>query len=157
MIRASRPLMMASILLTALLAASPLLAGELAYVAGSYQGTAELGKVKGGKPQPGQATAIKAELKQEAQRLKGMLTVGADPKDQIVLEINQGKVEGSHLWFAGDELLWKVRFAGEFKDGMIKGQVFFTSQDPTKQLFGKGKVKDFTPTRLGGPLEMRRR
>ncbi|MCF8031459.1 MAG: hypothetical protein K9K66_17755 [Desulfarculaceae bacterium] len=132
-------------------------AGELAYVAGSYQGTARLGQVKDNKPQPGEATRIKAELKQEAQRLKGMLTVGGDPKDQIVLEINSGKVQGNRLWFKGDELLWKVSFKGEFKDGRIVGQVLFTSQDPTKKLYGQSKVKDYQPTQLGGPLEMQRR
>jgi len=131
-------------------------AGELAYVAGAYQGTAVLGKVIDGKPRDGQATAIRAELEQKAQRLGGLLVVGADPKDQIVLQINDGKVESNGLWFQGDELLWKVRFKGEFNHGRITGQVIFTSQDPTKKLYGQSKVKDYKPTQLGGTLEMRR-
>ncbi len=131
-------------------------AGELAYVAGAYRGTAVLGKVVDGKPQAGQSTPVKAELKQKAQRLDGLLVVGADPKDQIVLQINDGKVEDNRLWFQGDELLWKVRFSGEFTKGRIKGQVIFTSQDPTRKLYGQSMIKDYKPTELGGPLDMRR-
>ena len=129
---------------------------ELAYVAGSYQGRAVLGKVVDGKTSPGEATPVEVELKQKAQRLSGLLTVGDAKADKIVLEINKGKVEGSHLWFEGDELLWKVRFSGDFADGKIKGRVRFTSRDPTKELFGASQIKDYTPVQMGGPLEMTR-
>ena len=138
-------------------ALAPAQAGELAYVAGVYQGQVVLGQMKDGKPQPGMATPIRAELRQKAQRLGGLLYVGQDPDDQIVLEINQGMVEGDKLWFKGDELLWKVSFQGRFKDGRITGQAVFASQDPTKKLYGQSKVKDYTPTKMGGPLDMKRR
>jgi len=129
---------------------------ELAYVAGIYQGQAVLGKVVDGRTAPGEATPVEAELKQKAQRLSGLLSVGETKADKIVLQISRGKVEGNHLWFEGDELLWKARFSGYFVDGKIKGQVLFTSQDPTKKLFGASKLKFYTPTQMGGPLEMTR-
>jgi len=145
------------LLAAAAFAAGQASAGELAYVAGTYYGKTVLGKVVKGKAQAGgEATAVKADLKQKAQRLSGLLTVGDTDKDKVFLEITDGKVEGNHLWFQGDELLWKARFSGEFAGDQIKGRIIFTSQEPTKKLFGRSKVKNYTPVQLAGPLEMRR-
>ncbi|MBU1274111.1 MAG: hypothetical protein KJ720_01920 [Proteobacteria bacterium] len=132
-------------------------AGSPAWVQGRYQGTVLLAKEDAGPKDKGQATSIKADLKQAGDSLTGSLIVGGNPQDQIVLEITKGQVQEDFLWFEGEEMIWRCQFSGEFKDNKISGKILFVNQNPGEKLLGPGKIKSFKPAKLGGPLEMTRR
>lgn len=132
-------------------------AGSSAYVQGRYEGKVLLAQENAGQTEKGQVTTIKAELKQAGDNLTGSLIVGDNPQDQIVLEITKGQVQDDFLWFQGEEMIWRCQFSGNFKDNKIEGKILFLNQNPADKLLGPGKVKNFKPAKLGGPLEMIRR
>jgi hypothetical protein len=145
-----------SLLLTLLAAAVPAAAELPGSVAGSYMGWVQLPQE--GKTGPGDKIGFKIDLEQQGQQLRGMVTVGDRPEDQLVFQINRGQVDGSYLWFEADELLWRMKLTGELHGGLLKGQALFVSQDPARKLLGAEREgKGFQHIQMQGPFAVTRR
>jgi hypothetical protein len=125
-------------------------------VQGSYFGWAQIKEE--GKPGPGDKVALKMSLTQFGDRLKGLVTVGQDEKDQIVFEITKGRLEGDKLWLEADEWIWRLKLTGGFADQRFKGKIIIVNKDPAKVLpTGKKPAKKFVPITMRGPVELTRR
>ena len=127
-----------------------------AQVEGAYLGWAQIKEE--GKPGPGDKVALKMNLTQFEDRLKGLITLGQGESDQIVFEITKGRVEGDKLWLEADEWIWRLKLAGGFADQRFKGKILIVNKDPAKALpYGKKPAKKFVPIKMRGPVEIIRR